>query len=85
MPGVIISFENTFFTIFTSFALHTIASRLALLAIFACLTTIFFMSSLKPISFNDLLFKDVRIVTPTNFVLPQTFFAAFNAFNPELM
>ena len=28
---------------------------------------------------------DVRIVTPINFVLPETFLAAFNASKPELI
>ena len=36
IPGVIISFLNTFLTIFISFALHTTASKFALLASLAC-------------------------------------------------
>ena len=29
--------------------------------------------------------KEVKVVTPTNFILPETFFAAFNASKPELI
>ena len=32
-----------------------------------------------------LLSIEVRVVTPTNFILPETFFAAFNASKPELI
>ena len=32
-----------------------------------------------------LLFKDVRVVTPTSFTLPAALFAAFNASKPEFM
>ena len=39
----------------------------------------------KRISFRDLLSSDVKIVTPINFVFPETFFAAFKALRPELM
>ena len=34
---------------------------------------------------KDLLSRDVRIVTPTKFVLSETFLAAFKASNPELI
>ena len=85
MPGVIISFLNTFFTIFTSIGLHTMASNFALFASLACCRTIFLTSLLYPISFKCLLFREVKIVTPVNFVLPETFLAAFNASRPELI
>ena len=41
-------------------------------------------TSLLPNQVKDLLSKDVSEVTPTSFVLPETFFAAFKASRPEL-
>tara|TARA_Y100001936_G_C15733339_1_gene487208 strand:+ start:530 stop:655 length:126 start_codon:yes stop_codon:yes gene_type:complete len=38
---------------------------------------------LKPISFKDLLFNEVSVVTPINFIFPETFLQAFKAFRPE--
>ena len=79
-----ISFLKTFLTIFTSLALHTIASNLALEASLACCKTTFLTSLLKPIPLSALSSKEVRIVTPTNFILPDIFFAALRASKPEL-
>ena len=45
----------------------------------------FFKSLLNPISLNSLLFKDVKTVTPINLILPDFFFAAFKASNPEFI
>ena len=85
MPGVIISLLKTFLTILTSFALQTMASNFALLANLAWLNTISFTFFPNPISFNALSSSEVRTVTPTNFVFPETFLAAFRASNPEFI
>ena len=85
IPGVIISFLNTFLTIFTSWGLHTIASNFALFANFAWWRTSFFTFLLKPISLRVLLSKEVKIVTPIYLILPETFLEAFKAFKPELI
>ena len=61
------------------------ASKLALLANLACLSTISLKSLLKPISSKDLLSNEVKTVTPINFVLPETFLAALSASRPEFM
>ena len=85
MPGVIISFLNTFLTISTSWALQTIASSFALDANLAWWYTNFFTFLLNPICLKDKLFREVRTVTPTSFVLPETFLHAFKASSPELI
>ena len=69
----------------TSLALQTIASSFALFASLACWKTICLTFLLNPISFKDLLSRDVSIVTPTNLVLFEAFLAAFKASRPELM
>ena len=80
-----ISFLKTFFTVFTSFALHTTASKFAFVANLACCNTIRSTFLLNPISFNDLLSREVRIVTPISLVLPETRLAALRASKPELI
>ena len=76
---------KTFFTILTSRALQTIASSLALEANLAWWRTNFSIFLSNPISFKLLLSKEVKIVTPTNLILPAFFLAAFNACRPELI
>ena len=61
------------------------ASNFAFTASLVWWRTNFFTSLSKPISLSDLLSNDVNIVTPIILVSPETFLAAFNAFNPELM
>ena len=63
--------------------LQTKASRAALFASFAWCATKFFTDLLYPINLRSLLFNEVKVVTPTIFILPETFFTALNAAKPE--
>ena len=76
IPGVIISFLNTFLTIFISWGLHTTASNLAFDARIAWRCTNSLTPLLNPISLKDFLSNEVSMVTPINFVEPDTFLAA---------